>query len=153
MSLGMTASVVASQTVKSDGKAFRGNKTAASSTHHWFQTGKASWYGPHFNGHKTANGEKYNQEAFTCAHRTLPLGSWVRVTNLLNQKSVFLRVNDRGPMSTGLIVDLSHAAAQRLGVAGIGRVKLEEVNPEDPTVAEQMVAQLNLPAIPVGLGR
>ena len=149
MSLGITATVVASPTVKSGGKAVRGITATASSKLHWFQIGKASWYGPHFNGHKTANGEKYDQEALTCAHRTLPMGSWIRVTNLHNQKTVFLRVNDRGPMSSGLIVDLSHGAALRLGVAGLANVKIEQVDPNDPAVAEEMVAQLQLPSNPM----
>src|ERR1700735_5655243 len=127
MSLGMTATVVASPTVKSGDKAVRGTTAAILPKLHWFQIGKASWYGPHFNGHKTANGEKYDQEALTCAHRTLPLGSWIRVTNLHNQKTVFLRVNDRGPLSSSLIVDLSHGAARVLGVAGLAQVKLEQV--------------------------
>ena len=149
MSLGITATVVASPMVKSDGKAVRGTTAAVLPKHHWFQIGKASWYGPHFNGHKTANGEKYDQEALTCAHRTLPMGSWIRVTNMRNQKTVFLRVNDRGPMSSGLIVDLSHGAALRLGVAGLAKVKIEEVDPNDPAVAEEMVAQLQLPSNPM----
>jgi len=161
MSLGITATVVASPTVKSGDKTVHGIKNAVLSTHHWFQIGKASWYGPHFNGHKTANGEKYDQEALTCAHRTLPLGSWIRVTNLRNQKTVFLRVNDRGPMSTGLIVDLSHGAAQLLGVDGLAKVRLDQVDPSDPAIAEEMVAQLQLssnpilpmPVSPVVLGR
>ena len=83
--------------------------------------------------------------AMTCAHRTLPLGSWIRVTNLRNKRSTFLRVNDRGPMSPSLIVDLSYGAAQKLGVEGLAKVRIEEVNPSDPKLAEQMVAQLHLP--------
>jgi rare lipoprotein A len=149
MSLGITATVVASPMVKSGEKAVRGTSAAVRSTHHWFQIGKASWYGPHFNGHKTANGEKYDQEALTCAHRTLPMGSWIRVTNLHNQKTVFLRVNDRGPMSPSLIVDLSHGAALRLGVDGLAKVTIEQVDPNDPAVAEEMVAQLQLSSSPI----
>src|SRR4051794_9333137 len=62
------------------------------------QVGIASWYGGRFNGRKTASGERFDLNALTCAHRTLPLGSWLRVTNLSNLKSIFLRVNDRGPV-------------------------------------------------------
>jgi rare lipoprotein A len=82
--------------------------------------------------------------AMTCAHRTLPLGSWVRVTNLKNKRSTVLRVNDRGPVPLNRIVDLSYAAAQKLGVAGLAKVRVEEVNPTDPELAEQMVAQLRM---------
>jgi rare lipoprotein A len=80
--------------------------------------------------------------ALTCAHRTLPLGSWVRVTNLHNKMTLLLRVNDRGPMASGLIVDLSYGAAQRLGVAGLAKVRIEQVSSTDPEVAEQLVAQI-----------
>jgi rare lipoprotein A len=82
--------------------------------------------------------------ALTCAHRTLPLGSWVRITNLKNMRTTFLRVNDRGPVQMSLIVDLSYAAAQRLGVRGLAKVRIEEVNPSDPKLAKQMVAQLRM---------
>jgi rare lipoprotein A len=146
VTLGLTASLVASPTVK------RENAIAPETTpsgkamakRHWFQIGKASWYGGKFNGRKTANGETYDMYDFTCAHRTLPLGSWIRVTNLRNRRSTFLRVNDRGPMVPGRIVDLSYAAAQRLGVDGLAKVRIEEVNPSDPTMAQQMVAELRL---------
>jgi rare lipoprotein A len=80
--------------------------------------------------------------ALTCAHRTLPLGSWVRITNLHNKMTLLLRVNDRGPMSSGLIVDLSYGAAQKLGVAGLAKVRIEQVSSTDPDIAEQMVAQI-----------
>ncbi len=80
--------------------------------------------------------------AMTCAHRTLPLGTWVRVTNLFNKKTVFLRVNDRGPVAPSLIVDLSYAAAKRLGLAGLGKVKIEVVSPSEPKQATELVAQL-----------
>jgi rare lipoprotein A len=82
--------------------------------------------------------------AMTCAHRTLPLGSWIRVTNLKNNKSTLLRVNDRGPVPLNRIVDLSYAAAQKLGVAGLAKVRVEEVNPTDPELAEMMVSQLRM---------
>ncbi|HEY5211655.1 MAG TPA: septal ring lytic transglycosylase RlpA family protein [Acidobacteriaceae bacterium] len=146
VTLGITASLVASPTVKRESAVVPGKspgKTTAK--RHWFQIGKASWYGGTFNGRLTANGEAYDMYAMTCAHRTLPLGSWIRVTNLRNKRSTFLRVNDRGPMSPSLIVDLSYGAAQKLGVEGLAKVRIEEVNPSDPKLAEQMVAQLHLP--------
>jgi len=80
----------------------------------------------------------------TCAHRTLPLGSWIRVTNLKNNRSTLLRVNDRGPVPLNRIVDLSYAAAQKLGVEGLAKVRVEEVNPTDPELAEMMVSQLKM---------
>jgi rare lipoprotein A len=144
VTLGLTASLVASPTVKREIAVTPGKTPSANATpkRHWFQIGKASWYGGRFNGRQTANGETYDMYALTCAHRTLPLGSWVRITNLHNKMTLLLRVNDRGPMSSGLIVDLSYGAAQKLGVAGLAKVRIEAVSPADPEVAEQMVAQI-----------
>ncbi len=87
--------------------------------------------------------------ALTCASRTLPLGTWVRVTNLHNKKTVFLRVNDRGPMATSLVMDLSYGAAQKLGIDGLGKVRIEPISPTDPLLARQLVAQLPLPNDPM----
>ena len=84
------------------------------------QTGVASWYGPDFHGKKTSNGETYNMYAMTAAHKTLPLGVYVRVTNTANGKQATVRVNDRGPFVKGRIIDLSYAAAKALGVVGPG---------------------------------
>lgn len=94
------------------------------------QTGKASWYGPGFHGKKTSNGERYNMHALTAAHKTLPLGTMVRVSNLGNGKSVVVRINDRGPFHGNRIIDLSKAAAGRLGFIsnGMARVKVESLN-------------------------
>jgi rare lipoprotein A len=146
VTLGLTASLVASPTVKRENAAVPDNPASGetSARHHWFQIGKASWYGGKFNGRKTADGETYDMYAMTCAHRTLPLGSWVRVTNLKNKRSTVLRVNDRGPVPMNRIVDLSYAAARKLGVAGLAKVRVEEVNPTDADLAEQMVAQLRM---------
>jgi rare lipoprotein A len=99
----------------------------AKRAHHWYQFGKASWYGQEFQGHPTASGESFNMFDLTCAHRSLPLGSLVRVTNLRNRKSVVLRVNDRGPVADDRIVDLSAAAAASLGMYGLAKVRLELV--------------------------
>lgn len=112
------------------------NPSPTKRVHHWYQFGKASWYGQDFQGRPTASGESFNMYDMTCAHRSLPLGSLIRVTNLRNRKSVILRVNDRGPVAEDRIVDLSYAAANFLGVRGIAKVRLELL----PAVAE-----LNLP--------
>ena len=95
--------------------------------HRWFQIGRASWYGSFFQGRQTASGEDFDMNAMTCAHRSLPLGSLVRVTNLRNKKSVVLRVNDRGPVPRDRIIDLSSAAASYLGFhkRGLAPVKVE----------------------------
>ncbi len=146
VTLGLTVSLAASPTVKPDNTVPANDSPSAKSItkRHWFQIGKASWYGGAFNGRKTANGETYDMYAMTCAHRTLPLGSWVRVTNLSNRRSTVLRVNDRGPMPMSRIVDLSYAAAKELGVEGLAKVRLEKVNPADQRLAEKMVAQLRM---------
>lgn len=112
-------------------KAPKDSSTASTTRHHWYQIGKASWYGSSFNGKRTATGEKFDANGLTCAHRTLPLGSWVRVTNLVNKKALFLRVNDRGPVPESRIVDLSYAAAKKLGISGLGNVKVESVEASD----------------------
>lgn len=95
----------------------------------WYQIGKASWYGRRFQGHRTASGEPFDLNMLTCAHRTLPIGSLVRVTNLTNKRSIMVRVNDRGPVPSNKIVDLSYAAARSLGFSNLGsaRVRLERV--------------------------
>jgi rare lipoprotein A len=94
--------------------------------------GTASWYGTKFHGQATANGEAYDLYGMTAAHKTLPLPSYVRVTNLDNGKTVILRVNDRGPFYSDRIIDLSFAAAKKLGYAesGTARVKVEGIDPQ-----------------------
>jgi rare lipoprotein A len=91
------------------------------------QVGKASWYGPRFHGRKTANGEIFDQHAMTAAHRRLPLGTIVAVTSLDTGRTVKVRINDRGPYVRGRIIDLSRAAARKLGLIGqgVGRVKVK----------------------------
>jgi rare lipoprotein A len=88
------------------------------------QSGKASWYGKKFHGRKTANGETYNMYGISAAHKTLPLGTWVRVVNLENQRTLDVRINDRGPFVHGRIIDLSYGAAKKLGVVGPGTAKV-----------------------------
>ena len=89
------------------------------------ETGKASFYSNSFNGKKTANGETFHQSAFTAAHKHLPFNTQVKVTKLSNNKSVIVRINDRGPYAAGRIIDLSKAAAQQIDMIGEGVVKVE----------------------------
>lgn len=84
------------------------------------ERGIASWYGPNFHGKRTSNGEAYNMEALTAAHKTLPMDTWVEVTNQENSHQIVLRINDRGPFVDGRIIDLSKAAARDLGVLARG---------------------------------
>ncbi len=90
-------------------------------------TGEASWYGPGFFGNRTANGEVFRPGTMTAAHRTLPFGTKVRVTNLWNGRSTVVRINDRGPFHGNRVIDLAHGAARVLGLtaSGIADVKLE----------------------------
>ncbi len=101
-----------------------------------FQVGKASWYGRIFQHKQTASGEPYDMYQFTAAHRTLPLGSWIKVTNLKNDRSVVVRVNDRGPVRKSRIIDLSYSAAKMLGMGhdGVDPVRLDVV--QTPVIAE-----------------
>jgi rare lipoprotein A len=89
------------------------------------ERGKASFYHGRFHGRLTANGERYDQEALTAAHRTLPFGTVVQVTNLTNGKSIVLRVNDRGPFVQGRVIDVSRRAARELGFLKAGVVDAE----------------------------
>ena len=97
------------------------------------ETGVASWYGRKFHGHLTSNGERYDMFQLSAAHPTLPIPSYVRVTNLDNGRDVLVRINDRGPFHPGRVIDLSYAGAAMLGYAGRGtaRVKVEAVVPGD----------------------
>jgi len=95
------------------------------------QTGKASFYADKFEGHPTASGQKYKHNKLTAAHKTLPFGTIVRVTNIANGSTVDVEINDRGPYIDGRVIDLSRAAAEKLGFVnlGIADVKLEVVDP------------------------
>jgi rare lipoprotein A len=101
------------------------------------QRGVASWYGRDFHGRKTSNGEFYDMYGMTAAHKTLPLGTYVRVVNLENNRSVDVRVNDRGPFVRGRIIDLSYTAAKQIGVVGPGtaRVKVVALGAPKPATA------------------
>lgn len=100
-------------------------------------SGTASWYGPNFHGKKTSNGETYNMNAMTAAHKTLPMNTMVRVTNLNNNRQAVVRINDRGPFVAGRIIDLSKAAANQISMLGTGTapVKLEIVGFSGQTTA------------------
>lgn len=93
------------------------------------ETGIASWYGKVHDGHLTADGEAFDMNAMTAAHRSLPFGTVVRVTNLANGRSIKVRINDRGPYIRSRVIDLSARAARALGIAerGIARVRIEEL--------------------------
>lgn len=97
------------------------------------QRGMASWYGKRFHGNKTSSGEAYDMYKMTAAHPTLPIPSYARVTNLANGRSVVVRINDRGPFHAGRVIDLSYAAAHRLGYIGAGsaRVEVEAIIPDE----------------------
>lgn len=99
------------------------------------ESGQASYYAPRFHGRRTASGERYDHQAMTVAHRTLPFGTVLRVTNERNGRTITVRVNDRGPHIRGRIVDLSGAAARRLGVTGVAPVRIEVVAPDTPVRA------------------
>lgn len=88
------------------------------------EEGIASWYGRRFHGRRTASGERFNMNAMTAAHKTLPFGSMVKVTNPANNRSVIVRINDRGPFGKGKIIDLSYAAAKVLGMVGSGTIRV-----------------------------
>jgi len=102
-----------------------------------YEVGSASWYGKPFHGRATASGEPYDMFQFTAAHRELPLGTWVKVTNLRNGKWLMVRINDRGPVPEDRIIDLSYGAAAMLNFrrSGVERVRLD-------IVPAQMVATL-----------
>ncbi len=95
------------------------------------QKGVASWYGKKFHGRRTSSGEIYDMFKMTAAHPTLPLPTYVRVTNLDTKKRIIVKVNDRGPFLHGRIIDLSYAAAHKLGIArkGTGRVRIQALTP------------------------
>jgi rare lipoprotein A len=105
-----------------------------------YQVGTASWYGRQFEGKPTATGEPYDMHEFTAAHMTLPLGTWVKVTNLRNGNWVVVRINDRGPVVPGRIIDLSYGAARMLNFKsrGLTRVRLDIVRPQTLAWSEPM---------------
>lgn len=112
-----------------------------------FQIGTASWYGEYFDGKPTASGEDYDMYDLTAAHPTLPLGSYVKVTNLHNGKAVVVKVNDRGPIVPGRIIDLSYGAAQVLQFEhkGLQRVRLDLIRPHTQHQQVYQTVAVNYP--------
>lgn len=112
------AAIVGNKTKKKNADSGRGSRCRT-------MGGMASWYGPGFQGRKTASGERFNTAALTAAHRTLPFNTNVRVTNKKTGRAVIVRINDRGPYAHGRVIDLSRAAAKTIGIDGVGAVNLE----------------------------
>ena len=108
------------------------------------ERGQASWYGPRFHGRRTASGERYDQHALTAAHKTLPFGTLVRVRSLVTGKEVDVRVTDRGPFVRGRVIDVSRAAAQALGMMGLGvkQVSLHIIESATPATSFHRAAKL-----------
>ncbi|OGI49711.1 MAG: hypothetical protein A3E57_02695 [Candidatus Muproteobacteria bacterium RIFCSPHIGHO2_12_FULL_60_33] len=122
--------------------------TPLSETSGYRERGIASWYGKKFHGRRTSSGEAYDMYAMTAAHKTLPLPSYVHVRNLQNNRAVVVRVNDRGPFLHNRLIDLSYAAAARLGILGTGTgvVEVGAVSPDEPST--QVVKTYPLQIIP-----
>ena len=112
-------------------KVFNKKYHVLKNSHGYKETGLASWYGTKFHGHRTSNGEVYDMYAMTAAHKTLPLPTYIEVVNLDNGRKVIVKVNDRGPFHDNRIVDLSYAAAHKLGILskGTGRVEVRAIDP------------------------
>ncbi|MGH6661344.1 MAG: septal ring lytic transglycosylase RlpA family protein, partial [Rhodospirillales bacterium] len=110
------------------------------------ETGIASWYGAQFHGRRTANGEPYDMNALTAAHRTLPMPSYVRVTNLENGRSLILKVNDRGPFARGRIIDISRRGSQLLGFHDVGtaRVRVQIMADQSRAIAARLQSKTQL---------
>lgn len=108
------------------------------------QIGRASWYGDDFHGRRTSSGETYNMYAMTAAHKTLPLGTYVRVRNTENGRSVEVRINDRGPFVRGRVIDLSYSAAKQLGIVGPGTAAVEVVALAAPATGDDAGAGIDL---------
>ena len=139
----LTADQIAHTTPRKEPLSSHGNKSPytvngkqyriMASAGNYSEEGIASWYGAKFHGHSTSNGEVFDMNKISAAHKTLPLPTWVRVTNLDNGKSIDVRVNDRGPFHGGRIIDLSYAAAVKLGYQdkGTARVRVEAIVGDD----------------------
>ncbi len=113
----------------------------------YVERGIASWYGTKFHGRRTSSGEPYDMYAMTAAHKTLPLPTWVRVTNLRNGRSVVVKVNDRGPFHHNRIIDLSYAAAVKLGIHrhGTGLVEIRALDPRQPEPVTRLASRSDPP--------
>ncbi len=106
------------------------------------ETGLASWYGTKFHGKLTSSGEPYDLYGMTAAHRTLPLPTYAKVTNLANGRHVIVKINDRGPFHDDRLIDLSYAAAQKLAIDGTGTVEVEAIHPDIPISSNIFYLQL-----------
>lgn len=115
------------------------------SSYGYDERGIASWYGTKFHSHHTSNGERYNMLSMTAAHKTLPLPTYVEVTNLRNHKKVVVKVNDRGPFESNRLIDLSYVAAKKLGMLGHGTtyVEVKSIDPRDLSRYREMMAKNN----------
>ncbi|MCU4137878.1 MAG: septal ring lytic transglycosylase RlpA family lipoprotein [Thermodesulfobacteriota bacterium] len=107
----------------------------------------ASWYGPGFHGNKSASGERYNMYDFTAAHKILPIGTYVLVTNLENGRQVVVRINDRGPFVDNRCIDLSYSAAKALGIIGKGLAKVKIVALSEGKIVDGGIVYKNIPNI------
>lgn len=114
----------------------------------FMEEGTASWYGPGFHGRKTANGERFDTQELTCAHKLLPFNTLLKVTNLENGRYTIVRVNDRGPYIRGRIIDLSNAAKNEIGMGGLAKVRIETYEPVNST---DLVENEEIDAIPLNL--
>jgi len=142
------ASQVVNATPRAEAKSKYGNPTSyvvrnkryyvMEDSHNFKERGLASWYGKKFHGHRTSSGETYNMYQMTAAHKNLPLPTYVEVYNLQNQRSIIVRVNDRGPFHQNRIIDLSYAAAKKLGItaSGTGMVEIRAIDPHQKNQAE-----------------
>jgi rare lipoprotein A len=120
----------------------KANTKAAKAESKPYQVGNASWYGKQFHGKTTASGEDFDMFEFTAAHRQLPLGSFVKVTNLKNSKWIVVRINDRGPYVGNRIMDLSYSAARMLNFRdGVERVRIDLIQPEHVAANQGYTAQ------------
>jgi rare lipoprotein A len=119
----------------------------------YVEDGIASWYGAKFHGHRTSSGEPYDMYQLSAAHKTLPLPTWARVTNLDNGKSTIVRINDRGPFHPDRVIDLSWAAAVKLDIdqRGTGRVRVEALSTEPANQPQTVMAATTSPPPPAGL--
>lgn len=133
----------------------KGKKYYPKVDYRYNKKGVASWYGPGFHGKTTANGERYDQNALTAAHKTLPMPSIVRVTNTENGRSIIVRVNDRGPYAHGRIIDMSKRGAELLGFKnnGIAKVRVEVLEDESRHVAELAKAGKSTRGIEVAMNK
>lgn len=114
----------------------------------FMEEGTASWYGPGFHGRKTANGERFDTQELTCAHKSLPFNTILKVTNLENGRYTIVRVNDRGPYVRGRIIDLSNAAKNEIGMGGLAKVRIETYEPVNST---NLVENEEIDAVPLNL--